>query len=103
MQNIHGLEKCNIVLSLFFSNFSDAFDYEYGVGILRMPERMYKESEDIGEDETLNPDEETNYDGMYVKQKSNVKIVSEEMSYEIYIIFHAFCEVLLHFVCLNCV
>ena len=30
-----------------------------------MPERMYLESEDIGEDDTLNPDEETNYDGRY--------------------------------------
>ena len=53
----------NIKLKLF-NFFSDAFDYEYGVGILRMPERMYQESEDIGEDDALNPDEETNYDGM---------------------------------------
>ena len=51
---------------LGYSDFSDAFDFEYGVGILRMPERMYQESEDIAIDETLNPnDEENNYDGRY--------------------------------------
>ena len=48
-------------------NFSDAFDFEFGVGILRMPERMYQESEDIVEDDPLNQqDEENNYDGMYM-------------------------------------
>ena len=48
--------------------YSDAFDYEFGVGILRLPERMYHENEEIiqqivEEDNLLHPEEENNYDG----------------------------------------
>lgn len=30
-----------------FCHFSDAFDYDFGMGILRMPSRMYQEQADV--------------------------------------------------------
>jgi len=45
--------------------FSDAFDFEYGVGILRTPDRLYTEDVDQDEDDDAgnHVDEENNYDG----------------------------------------
>ena len=44
-------------------HYSDAFDYEFGVGVLRTPERLYKEEEDLLEDDNLPQEDENNYDG----------------------------------------
>ena len=46
--------------------FSDAFDFDYGVGILRTPERLFQEQLDIQiEEENAQQDDlvENNYDG----------------------------------------
>ncbi|XP_053405857.1 solute carrier family 12 member 3-like isoform X2 [Mercenaria mercenaria] len=49
-------------MDAYFSVIHDAFDYEFGVGVLRTPERLYKEGEDMLEEENLPQEDENNYD-----------------------------------------
>nr|WIW57980.1 solute carrier family 12 member 2 [Sinonovacula constricta] len=50
----------------YFNVIHDAFDYEYGVGIFRMPERLFHDEEEEVEEDNLIPhqEEENNYDAM---------------------------------------
>jgi len=52
------------MMDSYFSVMHDAFDYEYGVGILRLPERLSKDEEVIDEDQEQPNDDETNYDAV---------------------------------------
>ncbi|KAL4227820.1 hypothetical protein ACF0H5_013257 [Mactra antiquata] len=49
-------------MDAYFSVIHDAFDYEYGVGILRIRERLLKEGEDMIEDDNVPQEDENNYD-----------------------------------------
>lgn len=51
----------------YFNVIHDAFDYDFGVGVLRTPERMYKaeQDEESEDEENVQPEEnENNYDAM---------------------------------------
>ncbi|XP_060592142.1 solute carrier family 12 member 2-like isoform X2 [Ruditapes philippinarum] len=64
-------------MDAYFSVIHDAFDYEFGVGVLRTPERLYKEEEEPLDEDNLPPEDENNYD-VFLRTPSREQAMEED-------------------------